>query len=120
MNIHDIESSINHLENSGTTFENCEKLASLYVIRDHYSHNTVDTVVSEIYDVLPAYTDYINTKKRYQIGEVEKSEIQKKIRCVCKEIEELIQTMYRCTDMEEERAEINNMIEILKNFSKSS
>ncbi len=36
MNIHEINEAIRELENGPTTYHNCMKLASLYIVRDMY------------------------------------------------------------------------------------
>lgn len=114
MNINDIELSIRHLENSGTSYENCEKLASLYILRDHYSGEPIQgSVVSELSDILPAYQEYIKMKKDYQLGKITEKAIENKIKCVCLEIRELVQVMYFNSDMEVERIAIKEMIQKL-------
>ena len=37
LNIKEIEEEIKKLENSETTYRNCEKLAILYIVKDHYN-----------------------------------------------------------------------------------
>lgn len=49
MNMRDVENTIYDLENGVTNFDTCNKLASLYIIRDHAqgSNSTPATVVTE-------------------------------------------------------------------------
>ena len=53
MDIKDINRTIAELEQDSTTFENCEKLASLYIVRDKFSQEEVD-------DILPQYLKYMD------------------------------------------------------------
>lgn len=120
MNIEDINSTINKLENDETTFGNCDKLASLYIVREHYLKGQKSTgnedVEQEIKDILPQYHKYIDIKRRYQMGELSEKVVETAIKSVCREILELIQTLYKCTDMPEERAYILKMINDLQNI----
>lgn len=110
MDIKDINRTITELENDSTTFENCAKLAHLYVVRDNFrTHDEVD-------DILPQYLKYIDIKQRYQIGEVSEKLVEKQMRIVCKEISEFIQSMYSSTDMPIEREYIKNMVTSLQNM----
>lgn len=106
MNIHDVNTTIQKLEQGETTFENCQKLASLYIIRDKYIGETE----KELNDILPQYKKYVDIKRKYQLGEVSEKLVERQIKIVCKEISEFIHTMYAGTDMPEERKYIENMI----------
>lgn len=119
MNIEDINSTITKLESDETTFGNCEKLASLYIVREHYlkgQNEAGNDVQKEIQDILPQYHKYIEIKKRYQMGETSEKVVENAIKPLCKEILELVQTLYRCTDMPEERAYIKKMVNDLQNI----
>ena len=119
MNIEDVNSTIEKLENDDTTFENCEKLAHLYIVRKYYSKRLKSngtSVEEEIKDILPQYKKYVELKTRYQLGEVSEKLVENAIKLVCKEIEEFIQMMYRCTDMPIERIYIEKMIKDLQNI----
>lgn len=121
MDLQDINSSISYLEKGDTTFENCQKLASLYIIREHYlkgQNSDGNGVVSEYKDILPQYCNYLKLKKKYQTGELDKKVVQLAIQKVCKEINEFILTLYQCTDMPEERDCILQMIENLQKTGK--
>ena len=111
-----INDAIQMLEESDTTHENVSELASLYICRDNLEtrlksshsaseHKTIDT--------LPLYTKYINTKRRYQKHEAIDSEVIQGIKDVCRELQELISTIYNNTDMHRERICIKRMIQTL-------
>lgn len=119
MNIEDINSTIKKLENDDTNFENCEKLASLYIVKEYYlkGQKTIgNDVEKEINDILPQYKKYLDIKKRYQLGELSEKTVINAIKPVCKEITELIQILYRCSDMPEERTYIVKMVSDLQNL----
>ena len=119
MNLQDINSTIIKLENEDTTFENCEKLASLYIVKDYYlrrKNEPGNDVEKEINDILPQYKNYIELKRKYQMGEISEKPIENAIKSVCKEITEFIQMMYRCTDMPIERDYIKKMLKDLQNI----
>ena len=113
MDLADINKTIKELENDSTTFENCGKLASLYLVRDHFNDNKVQ---EELNDILPQYSKYVDIKYRYQLGEVSEKAVENQIKKVCREITEFIKTLYSCTDMPIEREYIKNMIGGLQNL----
>ena len=107
MDIIMIENTIQELENSETTFDNIKQLADLYIVRDKFKDNVVK---SELSDILPAYSEYIKIKKQYQMGEISEGVVIKHLKYVCTEIEEFLDTLYKCTDMLRERKCIKEMI----------
>ena len=108
MDIYAIQGTIKELENGKTTLENIEYLAHLYTVRDALS-NSVD-VENEYNDILPAYSDYINIKKQYQMGSISEGAVIKALKCVCAEIIEFLLTLYSGTDMNKERKCLKDMI----------
>lgn len=110
MYIKDINRTIDELEKDSTTFENCEKLASLYIVRDKFNTQT------EFDDILPQYTKYTDIKRRYQLGEVSEKLVEKQTKMVCKEISEFIHSLYSSTDIPEERTILKNMVNGLQNL----
>lgn len=114
MNLEEINNTIEALEQSSTTFGNCEKLASLYICKEYLNRqpviDTQQAVEREINDILPQYRNYCNIKRRYQLNEISKAPVISSVEKVCIEIEEFIQTLYSSTDMEEERARIHLML----------
>ena len=106
MDLRLIADTIHELENGETTFENCYKLASLYVVRDHLEHALLpvtDNVEDELQDILPQYRKYCETKKKFQLKETTKDEVIDSLHSVGQEIREFIQTLYSNTDTPEER-----------------
>ena len=107
-----VENTIQELENADTNYANCEKLASLYIIREH---NTVtDDVTEELSDILPHYNIYRNKKREYQVNKIGEDVMINSLQIVCNEIYEFMQTLYSSTDMVEERALIISLIDKLQ------
>lgn len=116
LDIDAIEESIKDLENSDTTFYNCEKLASLYIVREHLKNpNTreLDGIQRELDDILPAYTRYCDVKRKYQLHEITDVKVIDELQRVCDEIEDLFIAMYSGTDMCEERKILTKLVEKL-------
>ena len=109
-----INETIKELEHRDTDFFNCNNLASLYIVRDHYkpeySNEASKSVTSELSDILPEYTKYKEIKRKYQLKEMTESSVILAMQNVCSEIKQFIQTLYSSTDMKEEREQIHNML----------
>jgi hypothetical protein len=106
-----VNEMIGELENADTTFQNCNDLAALYKVRDELGANKIE---GEISDILPAYRQYIQVKMNYQNGKTDKDRVIKSINLVCKEIHDLVKTLYSCSDMPLERIQIQNMTECIR------
>ena len=119
MDIADINRTIEELEQDSTTFENCEKLASLYIVKEYYLNTKKpggNSIEKELNDILPQYHKYIDIKRRYQLGELSEKVVEKHIKLVCKEISEFIHMLYTGTDMPIERVYIQSMLDNLQNL----
>lgn len=114
-----VNSTISELEHADTTFTNCDKLASLYIIRQFstFKDNEVqDKVTEELSDILPHYSIYCNKKRDYQLNKVGEDVMIDSLQTVCKEIYEFMQTLYSSTDMIDERAIIVSLIDRLQDI----
>ena len=115
LDLQEINDTIESLEESNTTFDVCNKLASLYIVREYMHKNTyINNVETELKDILPKYREYCNIRRKYQLGEVEEIVVQNAMQYVCKEIKEFIQTLYTATYNDTERQLIKNLISELK------
>lgn len=103
-----VDEMITELEKCDTTYQNCNDLAALYKVRDELGANRVE---NEIEDILPAYRKYVELKTKYQHGEATQEAVVKSINIVCREIYDLIKTLFSCSDMPLERIKIQNMAE---------
>lgn len=114
MDIDIILDNIDYLENSDTNAENVKELAMLYIVRDNLKNSNLrvgnDDINDEFKDILPQYREYVEIKRRYQLGEVPDTLVKSSIKRVCKEIYEFISTLYCCTDMPAERRCIDELI----------
>jgi len=120
-----IEETIQELEQDATSFENCEKLASLYICRmmnknanmkltdtsNSVSYNNVDI---QLADILPSYLKYIDAKKRYQQYEVVDKMLIYAMTDLCQDIVEFVAELYHNTETEAERVLIVDMINNLR------
>lgn len=104
-----ITNTIVELENSDTNFSNCQKLASLYTVMEHFNHQT-DAVQKELTDILPQYQTYRQAKRKYKLGELSESAVLSAMHATCIEISEFIQMLYTSTDTQEERKEIKQLV----------
>ena len=115
-----IENTIQELENSDTTFNNCEKLASLYIVREHLQDANLTVVnksekeiIDELNDILPSYSMYCKKKREYQMNKLGADVVLQSLQEICREILEFIHTLYSGTDMPEER---HIIVETLSNI----
>lgn len=116
MDMYMINDTIEELEQSDTNFANCDKLAMLYIIKDHYKkyppvlRGLYDEVEEELNDIAPQYKKYCELKRKYQLNEISKEPVIQSMNLVCKEIEDFIRILYCNTDMKEERDLIIKML----------
>ena len=114
LDIKAIKESKEELESGNTTFDACIKLAAIYTILDRIDEDKAESkVISELSDILPAYQKYAYVKREYQEGNAGKEAVVKSLELVCREIYDLIKTLYSCSDMPLERVKIQNMIEAI-------
>ena len=96
-----ITSTIAELEEGQTTYDNCLKLAALYIIRDNMD---VDKEVeTELGDILPQYRRHQEIKRKYYFNEVSPEAVNQSMSYLCTEIEEFLHTLYSSTNSETER-----------------
>lgn len=109
MDMYMIDDTIDELENSDTNFANCDKLAMLYIIKDHYKkyppvlRGLYDEVEEELNDIAPQYKRYCDIKRKYQLKEISKEPVIESMKLLSEEIEQFIKILYSSTDMTEER-----------------
>lgn len=108
MNLELVQNTIEQLENLDTTFENCQNLASLYIVRDMYKPRKSqlledELVAKELSDIFPQYRNYREIKKKYQLKELDKSALIHSMELLGQELEEFLTLLYKDTDTQEER-----------------
>ena len=116
-----LEKAILEHENKDTTYENCEILAWLYIVRQHLREQKEETNLQtkessiqkhsvEKSNILPAYFLYIDSKKSFQQGIVSKESVLKHFDILSNQIKDFIKMLYKGSDMPEEREKINRLI----------
>lgn len=111
MDISTINELIDDLENAETSLSNVRNLSALYNVKTHLlGTEKFDKTTKELNDILPSYINYIETKRRYQLKEINETNVLIQLQRVCKEIKEFIQTLYSGTDMPKEREILQQMI----------
>ena len=113
MNLTEIENTIEELESGETTFVNCQKLASLYTVRDHFREQDQAANVVPRRSVLQTYLDYCEIKGQYQKHMLPAESVAESLGYVCEELKELIGLLYSNSDMEMER---NMLIECVQSL----
>lgn len=103
MDIIAITEAIETLQNSDTTVENVNELASLYIVKEHLQTRLETEIDREYDDILPAYKKYVEIKRRYQLKEVTEGAVIKALNVLCQEIQEFLHIIYIHTDMNRER-----------------
>lgn len=121
MDLQVIRNTIADLEQADNTFDNCAKLASLYIIVSEAEKSKIDPKSSvtegELQDILPAYRHYVDAKRNYQLNGTSEEQTVKALGFVCQEIYEFIQSLYSSTDMPQERTHIRNLISKLQEMA---
>ena len=121
LDFNEIRDTISQLENSKTTYDTCSKLADLYIVLDHSENANVqdtksnDTVVNELSDILPAYTEYVKVKTNYKLNRGTKDSVLYSMDLLDKEITEFIDILFSSSDMSEERELLKRMLSNLYN-----
>ena len=113
MDIEAINNSIEDLENGETTVTNCERLAHLYIIRDHIQIENRAGLTSlrrEFSDILPSYCTYLEAKRAYQQHKTGIEEVEYCMTVLCQEISEFLHILYNNTESSVERKCISSSI----------
>ncbi len=117
MTLEVINDMIQDIEQSDNSLSNARSLASLYILRLVYEKRlktqinaSHDNVQRELDDILPSYNYYIDTKRRFQLKELDKNLVIEALKDVCIEIKEFIQILYSNTDIQTERDTIKEML----------
>lgn len=115
-----IDETLDDLLDAPTTFENCEKIAHLYVSRlfaESVLNRTLEgseSVLNELHDILPSYNKYVDAKTRYQRFEVTDKLLIVSMQNLCDEIIDFVSALYQNTELKEERIIIENMVNELR------
>lgn len=120
MNINEIDQMINELKQCDTTYSNIKDLAALYIVKENLNAKQSSTE-KELSDILPAYQSYIDSKRKYQFKQVDITLVENKLKMLCIEVFEFIDTLYKNTDAKEERTQLKRCIlKLSEIFSKNT
>lgn len=115
-----IDETIDELEHSEISFDNCNKLASLYICREYNKNRntsvkpTQNEVSHDSNTILSSYYKYVDAKKRYQQFEVADKMLVYAMENLCNDLTDLISDLYHNTETQAERALIVEMANRLR------
>lgn len=112
VDLQEVNLAIKGLENQELTFDICQKLASLYIIREY--NKPTDAVIREYDDILPSYKKFCEIKRMYQLSEISEEAVYKQLELLCSEISEFLLTLYHNTDTQHEHDIIEEMLTNIK------
>ena len=114
IDLNEVNNTITELQDGQTTFDSCQKLASLFVVRDYLTRNT-DEVLTEYHDILPSYAKYKKHKKAYQLNNDTIENVENAFLTLLQEIYEFLDILYISAENTQERASMMSTIERFKN-----
>lgn len=115
MNTDDINKEINRLQQENS-YEACQKLAALYIVKDHLRPKTQDSTEKELLDILPSYNKYVCIKRNYQMGDAGEKAVENALKLLCQEVFEFVVSLYSNTNTPEERRYLQDLSDRIKNF----
>ena len=121
MNIIEINNTIKELESADASLSNVRNLASLYIVQGQMQGklNSVlqqsnDVVLTELYEVIPSYKQYVIAKRRRQLNEISGELVLDTLSRLGKELRDFVKSLYTATDSENERIMLAKIITDLK------
>lgn len=124
MNIIEVNDAIKELESADSSLSNIRNLASLYIVQGQMQGklNSVmqqsnDAVLTELYEVIPSYKQYVIAKRRRQLNEISEDVVLDTLSRLGKELRDFIKSLYTATASENERILLSKIIADLKNVT---
>lgn len=124
MNIIEVNDAIRELESADASLSNIRNLASLYIVQGQMQGklNSVmqqsnDAVLTELYEVIPSYKQYVIAKRRRQLNEISEDLVLDTLSRLGKELRDFIKSLYTATASENERIILTKIIADLKNVT---
>lgn len=124
MNIIEVNDAIKELESADSSLSNIRNLASLYIVQGQMQGklNSVmqqsnDAVLTELYEVIPSYKQYVIAKRRRQLNEISEDLVLDTLSRLGKELRDFIKSLYTATASENERILLSKIIADLKNVT---
>lgn len=124
MNIIEVNDAIKELESADSSLSNIRNLASLYIVQGQMQGklNSVmqqsnDAVLTELYEVIPSYKQYVIAKRRRQLNEISEDLVLDTLSRLGKELRDFVKSLYTATASENERILLSKIITDLKNVT---
>ena len=121
MELVEVNSMIRELEQSDSSLSTARNLAALYIIQgqlqgrlDDVLSKSDDAVLTELYEVIPSYKQYVIAKRRQQLNEISNDAVLSALTRLGKEIKDFIRTLYTSTSSEAERKVLHKIVTDLK------
>ena len=116
MDINQINATIEQLQAGEATFDTCQKLASLYTVRDKLTQDSQNSEIRSLVNIFPHYTKYAENKRKYQLKEVSADCLYSGMNLLCLEISDFIHSLYSSCETQAEQVELKNVINSLNSF----
>lgn len=124
MDIIEINNTIKELESADSSLSNIRNLASLYIVQEQIQHKlnstsqqSNDAVLTELYEVIPSYKQYVIAKRRRQLNEISEDLVLDTLSRLGKELRDFVKSLYTATASENERILLSKIIVDLKNVT---
>lgn len=120
MQINEINNEIERLLQYNS-YESCQKLASLFIVREHITKDTpqrTESTQKQLFDILPTYSTFAELKRKYKLGNAGEKAVEISLKNLCQEIYEFLIALHSSTDTKEEKACIYALLERLEKFFK--
>lgn len=114
MDIQTINDAIEELEQSTTSVENVQNLASLYICRQNIKtrrKSPLNAFKQDVTEIFPAYDRYREAKKAFQMKEGSEQEVLESLSLLCQEIKDLHISLYCSSCSRKERRILKECIE---------
>ena len=124
MNIIEINNTIKELESADSSLSNVRNLASLYIVQEQMQgklnstlQQSNDAVLTELYEVVPSYKQYVIAKRRRQLNEISEDLVLDTLSRLGKELRDFVKSLYTATASENERIMLAKIIKDLKDVT---
>lgn len=116
MKLTEINNLIEEFKQGECSLSTIRNLAALYTVQEKLSSTPNDAVLTELYEIVPSYKQYIIAKRRQQLKEITDDNVLDTLNRLGKEIRDFIQTLYTSTSNERERQVLHKMVIDLKDI----
>mgnify|MGYP007012482113 CR=1 FL=1 len=121
MELIEVNNLIKELESVDSSLSTARNLAALYIIQGQLQGRLTDVVtqsndavLTELYEVIPSYKQYVVAKRRYKLNEISEDIVISTLSRLGKEITDFIKTLYTATASDDERKILHKIVQELK------